>query len=709
MFSSQRALLRGKQRYLLKDSFGKPLAAGALNATPATPGPGARTCDPATQDTESLLAINPWIGSASLASQATMSATFGAANNRCSYYAGQSWIGFAGADFGAIGLTAGKWYLVVMQDSTSKLAYGYIQGGNLGAGETLGSELATSWTNWTGSLFETFDSTGTAIASAINTAGDGYARTNVLSTVTGKQFKTTIVYTVNSGSPIFRFNYSGSTAQLVGSIVSYVCGKNDPTYNVIINIRSAAACDLSVSSVTAKEVLAPAATCAYIFKTVNGSQGWNMDGAFNLNGTSYTYNVYELGESKLLYAGGKATAAWGDPGVWCPAVTRALGKTMIVGPVTIVDTTAYCMVGFDSDAAGLLSQSFYINLDKLLTRDTTTNGPTVYTPLDNTIYYLAIRLLAEGAEYYIRTVTGPWKLLWRGGTNNTATLYPGLSNYSAAFTLGKPGVQIPAVPWNPPCLAYDSFTRADGAVGNSEALDSDGVSAPVRPWSAGSVSSNGLVVTPELGSELATGNLTVGTWYSITATESNHFFTGCAVGNTFRATATTGLDASNKVKAITFASTGSLASVGTADVAISGVGAAFTAGTQSGFALGVDDPANPQNGIFVYKDGTKIYLDVLVAGAWTNKIAETKTHVATRMPIIYRTGTEIRVYYRKSDDTVEELVGAFVTLDATQNAATRGPYAGFFSTYVGNKLDEIRISPTGTGNEFASLDRYLRG
>jgi len=54
-----------------------------------------------------------------------------------------------------------------------------------------------------------------------------------------------------------------------------------------------------------------------------------------------------------------------------------------------------------------------------------------------------------------------------------------------------------------------------------------------------------------LGDELATGKLVKGNWYKITATAADHFYAGDKIGDVFRATATTGLDASNKVKLLT--------------------------------------------------------------------------------------------------------------------------------------------------------------
>lgn len=61
-----------------------------------------------------------------------------------------------------------------------------------------------------------------------------------------------------------------------------------------------------------------------------------------------------------------------------------------------------------------------------------------------------------------------------------------------------------------------------------------------------------------LGSELATGTLTIGTLYKITASEVNHFYTGSAVNHYFTAAAATALDANNKVKEVTRQSKGTL-------------------------------------------------------------------------------------------------------------------------------------------------------
>jgi len=55
----------------------------------------------------------------------------------------------------------------------------------------------------------------------------------------------------------------------------------------------------------------------------------------------------------------------------------------------------------------------------------------------------------------------------------------------------------------------------------------------------------------KVGSEIATGTLTEGTLYQVTATEENHFGTGVVIYDTFTAAGDETCDASNKVKPVT--------------------------------------------------------------------------------------------------------------------------------------------------------------
>ena len=54
-----------------------------------------------------------------------------------------------------------------------------------------------------------------------------------------------------------------------------------------------------------------------------------------------------------------------------------------------------------------------------------------------------------------------------------------------------------------------------------------------------------------VGAEKSTGTLTIGTLYQITATATNYFYDGCAVGDVWTATLATACTATNKVKPVT--------------------------------------------------------------------------------------------------------------------------------------------------------------
>ncbi|MBW2647171.1 MAG: phage head closure protein [Deltaproteobacteria bacterium] len=59
----------------------------------------------------------------------------------------------------------------------------------------------------------------------------------------------------------------------------------------------------------------------------------------------------------------------------------------------------------------------------------------------------------------------------------------------------------------------------------------------------------------KVGSEIATGTLTAGVLYQVTATEEGHFGTGVVIYDTFTAAGDETCDASNKVKPVTLPAT----------------------------------------------------------------------------------------------------------------------------------------------------------
>jgi hypothetical protein len=216
---------------------------------------------------------------------------------------------------------------------------------------------------------------------------------------------------------------------------------------------------------------------------------------------------------------------------------------------------------------------------------------------------------AAGGLLYISTDGGlRYSLLWVEDAVVDPTYEIAYRNYSAAFTSSRATVFL-TVPRSPVISA-----------------------TPTAP-------------TPTLGGELAAGALTVGVWYSITATEANHFFVGCAIGNTFLAAATTGLDANNKVKPITLSTCFAIAGDAGTREGIFDAAATLTAGTQAGVACCVDDETNPTYGLLAVHDGTKAHLYKYEAGTPTELTSGTLAYAAGAVPRIVTVGTSVGCYY----------------------------------------------------------------
>lgn len=214
--------------------------------------------------------------------------------------------------------------------------------------------------------------------------------------------------------------------------------------------------------------------------------------------------------NKLICAGGKASPAWGDPGIWWDeTVTRAAG-VLLLGDFNITDVTSEVEFGFDANQAGELTAMFKISSDTVIADDGAV-VPVVYTPADTTEYRLAIALSAAGAHYFIRDA-GTWHYLGHWGSDSTATLYAGISNYSAAWSADN--IIVPSnINWLPTPTLSDGFGSAFGTsdgLGHAEGVaDSVGKGGSGVTWiepgsSAWGISSGEATNTPPGGGELLT-------------------------------------------------------------------------------------------------------------------------------------------------------------------------------------------------------------
>jgi hypothetical protein len=132
-----------------------------------------------------------------------------------------------------------------------------------------------------------------------------------------------------------------------------------------------------------------------------------------------------ISDGKYVLSGSVDDSLW-----YGEEITRTPGQTVVFTP-TITDATDTIEFGFDTDTTGALAaNAIRMASDLLKPYDGGAAGPSVYVPADATEYSLAVALLAEGAQYLL-----DGKLLYKGGADDTATVYVGTANTDAEGTI----------------------------------------------------------------------------------------------------------------------------------------------------------------------------------------------------------------------------------------------------------------------------------
>lgn len=206
----------------------------------------------------------------------------------------------------------------------------------------------------------------------------------------------------------------------------------------------------------------------------------------------------------LVFSGGKASPAYGDPDIYENSTTRAAGRMLLM---ELTKTSGNIIkFGLTPINVGIPSNNiFTINGTDLYLYNASTS-PKIGTSSASTSYGYGIVTRTNGVDVF-QKISGIWYFLYAHPTGNDATLYPRITNYDAAITSSF--LRIPAQRWLPSPLAYDTFTvlgTTDGYAGDSGLGAGGGGLAYVSGGSTWNVAGGAGFNAPGLGTDITNGN-----------------------------------------------------------------------------------------------------------------------------------------------------------------------------------------------------------
>jgi lysophospholipase L1-like esterase len=338
-----------------------------------------------------------------------------------------------------------------------------------------------------------------------------------------------------------------------------------------------------------------------------------------------TESKLTIAENDLVFGGGMAVPAFGDPGLSFAAQARTAGRMMVAGIRHTGGTIAF---GFEQATSGTpVIATAYLAVANVGLRATAT--VTTETLTLGELYDIAVILRAAGAFFLIRGGADfpSWTLVHATIRHATASLYPIISSNTGATRVRY--LRVPDALWLPAPSASDSFNRANAATLGT----TDG---------AGHAEANG-------GSGLAwTAN--VGAWAIAT----------------------------NKAAATDVAGAAAIATVdaGAANVLMNAM-ITFAGGAGIGVVARYVDASNY---VRAYHDGTNIKLDKVVGGSVTNLFTVANTTNNAQLQLRAK-GTTFQVMYNNAS------VGTVQTVsDAALQSSTR---AGIVALGTASTIDAV--------------------
>lgn len=138
-------------------------------------------------------------------------------------------------------------------------------------------------------------------------------------------------------------------------------------------------------------------------------------------------------------------------------------------------------------------------------------------------------------------------------------------------------------------------------------------------------------------------------------------------------------------------------------VSITQASTASGAACPSGLVFNCDSASNPQNLVIVYINrevntvNEYVRIEKCVNGTWASVGAAKYTYSAGASLVVTKSGSEYRIYYNSVS------IGSYTISDAS---IVNNTLHGLFSTDASNSLDDYACYATGSGGEYAELDKW---
>ena len=195
-----------------------------------------------------------------------------------------------------------------------------------------------------------------------------------------------------------------------------------------------------------------------------------------------TRSVLDTGNN-LEVTGGNAVingrAANFDPGLWYDETfTRVYGRILLFN-IRRGGTSNRLYFGADTNQIGAPSSSdlhWMSQVDNALKRYNT-GGPTIAQPVPDTNYNIAIVFRTTGDYTFIKGgAFSNWTLIWSDNAEVADNLYVSfvVGTVFASGTHYCSFIRIPDALFDVPCLAYDTFTDANGTSLDAHSSDTSG-------------------------------------------------------------------------------------------------------------------------------------------------------------------------------------------------------------------------------------------